>query len=259
MVDAHAFRRCLDVSGNALQDAHQVGVPAGQLVHAGELFQNHRLVGDVSERAFERVGRRFQVADTIGVQPRHAIQGQRAHPRIGRQRRFTLEHRDQIVMTLMRRVQALQRQDGRRRARIGLECRLIQLGRRVIVALVRLEQTRALGEHGGPVPAISGEHLRRALIGLLQRVPGLGGERGAFDRAQRRGVGLVELERSLVGLPRFSLLTQLLVQEAGFLERDQRLLGGVRGRAQLGIEQRQRLAELPRQDQRAARTQIDGR
>ncbi len=259
MVNPDSLGGCFEPASDALQDPYQVGMASRQLVHARELFQNHRLVCHVRKCTLERLGRGLQVADAIGVQPGHPIQGKRAHRRICRQHRFALEHRDQIVVPLMRRVQPLERQNGGGRARIGLECRLIQLGRRVIVALVSLEQARALGQHRGAMPAIGGQYLRRALIGFLQRIPGFGGELRALDRAQRGGIRFVQLERGLVRVPGLALEPELLVQDARFFERDQRLLGGVRGRPQLGVEQRQGCENCPAWSNARRAPKIDGR
>src|SRR5690606_23921922 len=143
--------------------------------------------------ALERFGPIVEAPQAIEPDPRGAVVAERAHPGIRRELRLAFEHGDEVAIASLPLMQPLQRVDGRTGARLDLERVLVELDRAEEVAAMRLEQTRARGEHRRPMPGIGAHGVGLVPERAFEHVPRAGEGRRADDPANARRIELTEL------------------------------------------------------------------
>ena len=243
----------LHATDEPLQSADQWLPALGKLVQSRELLEHHGVLGRLPGGALQRFYSAVEVAQTVCLDATDAIQRHRAHRGVTRLLRFAFQNLRQVAPALLAVVQALERVQRGRRARVELQCGLVQLRGALRIAAVQLQQARAFHDDRRTVPHVGGDGGGLALVGAIQRVPRTSGDLGALDSLEQRRVILFQLQRESESLARLALLRHLVFQKPSLLVQQQRLLLRLRGELHLGIEQRKsRLVALLR-DQHAAR------
>src|SRR5690606_22995081 len=155
-------------------------------------------------------------------------------------------------------MQPLQRVDGRTGARLDLERVLVELDRAEEVAAMRLEQTRARGEHRRPMPGIGAHGVGLVPERAFEHVPRAGEGRRADDPANARRIELTELPGLVERGARSLGFVQYVFEQAALLVQElSAALGAVR-KSELRIEERQGFPRPTEEEQRAPRS-LNGR
>ncbi len=134
-------------------------------------------------------------------------------------------------------MQALERRQSSRRARVEAQGGLVELDRRIDLAAASLEETGALHDQRRALPRVLADGIRLSLVGSRERGPRLRGDLGLLHRLEKRGVRAIELESGLVCGLRLLSIPDHVLEEPALLVEERRLAPRIGGQPGFGVEE----------------------